>query len=126
MKLSIIMPVLNEVDTVAAVVARVQAVPIEQEIVLVNDASSDGTKEIVDRLASPCVKVVHHPINRGKGAGIRTGLEMATGDVVVIQDADLDYDPHDFLRLVEPIVAGRAHVVYGVRALDTQKTINGL
>jgi glycosyltransferase involved in cell wall biosynthesis len=84
MKLSIIMPVFNEVNTVAAVVARVQAVPIEQEIVLVNDASSDGTREIVDRLAAPCVKVVHHTFNRGKGAGIRTGFEMATGDVVVI------------------------------------------
>jgi len=123
MKLSIIMPVFNEVDTVAAVVARVQAVPIEQEIVLVNDASSDGTQEIVNRLASPCVKVVHHPINRGKGAGIRTGLEMATGDVVVIQDADLEYDPCDFLRLIEPIAAGQARVVYGVRPLDSQKTI---
>jgi glycosyltransferase involved in cell wall biosynthesis len=78
---------------------------------------------IVDRLASPCVKVVHHPINRGKGAGIRTGLAMATGDVMVIQDADLEYDPCDFQCLIEPSAAGQACVLYGVRPLASQKTI---
>jgi glycosyltransferase involved in cell wall biosynthesis len=123
MKLSIIMPVFNEVETVAAVVARVQSVPIEQEIVLVNDASSDGTREVVDSMASPCVQVVHHAMNRGKGAGIRTGLEAASGDLVVIQDADLEYDPFDLLRLIEPILGGRAQVVYGARDLGSQRTI---
>jgi dolichol-phosphate mannosyltransferase len=123
MKLSVIMPVFNEVRTVAQVVERVQAVPIEQEIVLVNDASSDGTREAVERLASPCVRVVHHSINRGKGAGIRTGLELATGDVVVVQDADLEYDPCDFMRLIEPLRGGQAQVVYGVRSLDSQRSI---
>jgi len=123
MKLSIIVPVFNEVQTIAAIVERVQAVPLEQEIVLVNDASSDGTGEIVDNLASRQVKVIHHAINRGKGAAIRTGIEAATGDVVVIQDADLEYDPSDFRRLLAPIVEGRASVVYGVRSLESQRPV---
>jgi len=123
MKLSIIVPVFNEVQTIAAIVERVQAVPLEQEIVLVNDASSDGTGEVVDYLASPQVKVIHHAINRGKGAAIRTGIEAATGDVVVIQDADLEYDPSDFRRLLAPIVEGRASVVYGVRSLESQRPV---
>jgi glycosyltransferase involved in cell wall biosynthesis len=123
MKLSILMPVFNEVETITTVVERVQAVPLEHEIVLVNDASSDGSSEIVDRLASPCVQVVHHPANRGKGAAVRSGLKVATGDVIVIQDADLEYDPRDFVRLIAPIAEGRAEVVYGVRALDSQKPV---
>lgn len=123
MKLSILMPVFNEADTVAEVVARVQAVPIDQEIVLVNDASSDGTHGIVDVLASERVKVIHHPVNRGKGAGIRTALEAATGDVVVVQDADFEYEPQDLPGLLEHIAAGRAGVVYGVRELDSQTPV---
>jgi len=123
MKLSILMPVFNEAPTIAAIVERVRAVPLDKEIVLVNDASSDGTHSIVEDLTGPDIKVIHHPINRGKGAAIRTGLEAATGDVVVIQDADLEYDPNDFPRLVAPIAEGNANVVYGVRSLDTQRTI---
>ncbi|HLB46095.1 MAG TPA: glycosyltransferase family 2 protein [Anaerolineales bacterium] len=123
MKLSILMPVFNEAPTIAAIVERVRAVPLDKEIVLVNDASSDGTHSIVEDLTGPDIKVIHHPINRGKGAAIRTGLEAATGDVVVIQDADLEYDPNDFPRLVAPIAEGKANVVYGVRSLDTQRTI---
>lgn len=123
MKLSVIVPVFNEVQTIAAIVERVQAVPLDQEIVLVDDASSDGTPEIMEILSSAHVKVIHHSINYGKGAAIRTGLEAATGDVVVIQDADLEYDPGDFLRLLEPIAEGRADVVYGVRPLGSQKFV---
>lgn len=123
MKLSIIMPVFNEETTIAAVVARVQAVALDQEIVLVNDASSDGTARIVDGLASPTVRVIHHPTNRGKGAAIRTALEAATGDVIVIQDADFEYDPQDLPRLLAPLAAGQAHVVYGVRSLESQKAV---
>src|SRR3990172_7094395 len=104
MKLSILIPVFNEAPTITAIVERVQAVPLEKEIVLVNDASSDGTHSIVDGLASPALKVIHHPINHGKGAAIRTGLEAASGDVIVIQDADLEYDPSDFSKLLAPIV----------------------
>ncbi|MEK7310542.1 MAG: glycosyltransferase family 2 protein [Chloroflexota bacterium] len=117
------MPVFNEAPTIAAIVERVRAVPLDKEIVLVNDASSDGTHSIVEDLAGPDIKVIHHPINRGKGAAIRTGLAAATGDVIVIQDADLEYDPNDFPRLVAPIAEGKANVVYGVRSLDTQRTI---
>ncbi len=117
------MPVFNEAPTIAAIVERVRAVPLDKEIVLVNDASSDGTYSIVEDFTGPDIKVIHHPINRGKGAAIRTGLEAATGDVVVIQDADLEYDPNDFPRLVAPIAEGKANVVYGVRSLDTQRTV---
>ncbi len=123
MKLSIIMPVFNEATTIAAVVARVQAVALDQEIVLVNDASSDGTAQIVDGLASPQVRVIHHPTNHGKGAAIRTALEAATGEVIVIQDADFEYDPQDLPRLLAPLAAGQADVVYGVRSLESQKAI---
>ena len=117
------MPVFNEAPTISLIVDRVQAVPLEKEIVLVNDASSDGSDKILDRLAGPGVKVIHHPSNHGKGAAIRTGMESATGEVIVIQDADLEYNPDDFLRLIQPIVEGRADVVYGVRALDSQRPI---
>ncbi len=123
MKLSILMPVFNEAPTIADVVARVRAVPLDHEIVLVNDASSDGTHAIVDALAGADLKVLHHPINHGKGAAIRTGLGETTGDVIVIQDADMEYDPQDFPRLLAPIAAGQADVVYGVRSLDSQRPI---
>ncbi len=123
MKLSILMPVFNEAATVADVVARVQAVPLDQEIVLVNDASSDGTHGIVDPLASDRIKVIHHRVNRGKGAAIRTALEAASGDVIVVQDADFEYNPQDLPRLLAPIEAGQAEVVYGVRSLATQRLV---
>jgi glycosyltransferase involved in cell wall biosynthesis len=122
-QLSILMPVFNEAPTIADIVERVKAVPIEKEIVLVNDASSDGSGSILDGLIGDCVKVIHHPINRGKGAAIRTGLEEATGDIIVIQDADLEYDPNDFPRLIQPILEGKTNVVYGVRSLETQRLI---
>ncbi|NUO83266.1 glycosyltransferase family 2 protein [candidate division KSB1 bacterium] len=123
MKLSILMPVFNEAQTIAAVVERVQAVPINQEIVLVDDASSDGTAGIVDRLVSRRVWVLHHATNQGKGAAVRTALAAATGDLIVIQDADFEYDPNDFVRMMAPIAAGEAEVVYGVRSLKSQHGI---
>ncbi|MFC2083695.1 glycosyltransferase family 2 protein [Bacteroidota bacterium] len=123
MKLSILMPAHNEVQTVAEIVERVLTVQLNQEIVIIDDGSSDGTSEVIDKLASSSVKVIHHATNKGKGAAIRTGLEAATGDVIVIQDADLEYDPYDLLRLIEPIRENRANVVYGVRSLASQKWI---
>ena len=123
MKLSVLMPVFNEVSTIAAVVERVQAVPIDQEIVLVNDASSDGTSEVVDQLAQSGVKIIHHRSNHGKGAAIRTALEAATGEVIVIQDADFEYDPQDLPGLMAVIAGGQADVVYGVRSLKSQKIL---
>ena len=123
MKLSVLMPAFNEAKTIQDVVARVQAVPLDLEIVLVNDASSDGTAGIVDDLASSNVRVLHHAVNRGKGAAIRTALDAATGDMVVIQDADLEYDPNDLVRLMAPLADGTAEVVYGVRSLHSQRLI---
>jgi len=123
MKLSVIIPVYNEVETIDAIVARVLEVPIEHEIVLVNDGSRDGSPEVIDRLSAPLVKVAHHAVNQGKGAAVQTGLKIASGDVVVIQDADLEYDPQDFTRLIRPILDGKADIVYGVRQLDTQKWV---
>jgi glycosyltransferase involved in cell wall biosynthesis len=123
MKLSILIPVFNEAQTIAAVVERVQAVPINQEIVLVDDASTDGTAGIVDQLASVRLRVMHHPANQGKGAAVRTALAAATGDLIVIQDADFEYAPNDFVRMMAPIAAGQAEVVYGVRSLESQHPI---
>jgi glycosyltransferase involved in cell wall biosynthesis len=117
------MPAFNEAKTIQDVVARVQAVPLDLEIVLVNDASSDGTAGIVDDLASSTVRVLHHAVNRGKGAAIRTALDAATGDMVVIQDADLEYDPNDLVQLMAPLADGTAEVVYGVRSLHSQRLI---
>ncbi len=123
MKLSVLIPVYNEVQTIAALVQRVLAVPLDQEIVLVDDGSSDGTSQVVDKLVSFRVNVIHYPTNQGKGAAVRSGLKAAIGDVIVIQDADLEYNPRDFLQLIEPITEGRADVVYGVRSLASQKLI---
>jgi len=121
MKLSIIIPVFNEASTVSEVIKRVQLVPVCKEIILVNDASSDGTFDIVNGFDPQEIKVVHHPVNRGKGVAICTGLKEASGNVIVIQDADLEYNPGDFLRLIKPIQEEKAKIVYGVRPLNTQK-----
>jgi glycosyltransferase involved in cell wall biosynthesis len=123
MRLSVVMPIHNEVGTLQAVVQRVQAVPLEKEIILVDDASTDGSSAIIDRLEAAGLLSIRHASNRGKGAAVRAGFDAATGEVVVVQDADLEYDPNDFLRLIEPIERGQADVVYGVRSLESQKTI---
>ena len=119
MKLSVLIPVHNEESTIEEVVRQVRAVDLgdaELELVIVDDASTDSTPARLDSLADlECVTVLTHPVNRGKGAAIRTALEAATGDYVIIQDADLEYDPGDYPRLLEPILAGRADVVYGSR-----------
>lgn len=122
MKLSIIVPVFNEEDTIEEIIARVSAVPLETELVLVNDASSDGSPAIMDRIAeNGRIRVLHHAINHGKGAAIATGLQHATGDVAVIQDADLEYNPNDFVPMLELLEKSGADVVYGVRNLKTQR-----
>ncbi|MCX7717555.1 MAG: glycosyltransferase [Candidatus Sumerlaeaceae bacterium] len=117
MRLSVIIPVFNEVDTLRKIVERVRAVDIPKEIILVDDYSTDGTRELYDSLRPMVDKIVLHDRNRGKGAAIRTGLEHVTGDVVIIQDADLEYDPQEYHLLLEPILAGRADAVYGSRFL---------
>ena len=115
--LSVIVPVFNERSTVAEIVRRMRSVelPIEREIVVVDDGSDDGTGAVLTQLRDSTVRVIAHPQNRGKGAAIRTGLESATGDLVLVQDADLEYDPEDWPRLLAPVLKGRARVVYGSR-----------
>ncbi len=118
-RLSILIPVFNEANTVGEILRRVRAADscgLEKEIVLVDDASTDGTSDVLKKLQTGAgVKVVSHPFNRGKGAALRTALEHATGDIILIQDADLEYDPSDYPNLLRPILDHRADVVYGSR-----------
>jgi glycosyltransferase involved in cell wall biosynthesis len=116
-KLSVIVPVFNERNTVAEIVRRMRTVdlPVDREIVIVDDGSDDGTRDVLTQLGDSTVRIVKHPFNRGKGAAIRTGLESSSGDVVLLQDADLEYDPEDWPKLLGPVLKGRARVVYGSR-----------
>ena len=115
-RLSVIVPVYNESSTVAGVVERLRKTGLPLQILLVDDGSQDGTERAVDQLAqSSDVTAIHHEKNRGKGAAIQTGVAAATGSVVVIQDADQEYDPADFRFLLQPILAGEADVAYGTR-----------
>jgi glycosyltransferase involved in cell wall biosynthesis len=116
--LSVVIPVYNERNTIREILRRVQAVPApRQEIILVDDCSTDGTREILKELAAeqPALVVVYHEKNQGKGAALRTGFQHATGQIVIVQDADLEYDPAQYPQLIQPIVDGKADVVYGSR-----------
>jgi len=132
LKLSVIIPVYNEIDTIAEITARVRAVRLDvptwenranetvahldREVVIVDDGSQDGTRDFLDTLrAEPDVKVIFHEENQGKGGAVWTGLQATTGDICLIQDADLEYDPRDYVRLLQPILEHRTHVVYGSR-----------
>lgn len=125
-KLSVIIPVYNEARTIATVVRRVLDVDVglDKEIIIVDDCSTDGTREVYPTLPAGGnnaeIRVVYHERNRGKGAAIRTALQHVTGDIVLIQDADLEYDPRDYPRLLAPILDGRADVVYGSRLLSSE------
>ena len=114
--LSIVIPVYNEEATVARVVSRVAALPLNSELVIVDDCSTDGTKAILDRVADlPNVRVISKDKNAGKGAALRTGFEHATGDFIIVQDADLEYDPRDIPPIIQPLLRGEADIVYGSR-----------
>ena len=116
MKLSIVIPVYNEAATIAQLIERVRAVPIPKEIIVVDDCSKDGTRSVLEALPpAEDLRRLYHEVNRGKGAALRTGFAAATGDVVVVQDADLEYDPNEYPKLLAPIADGRADVVFGSR-----------
>jgi len=116
---SVVIPVYNERDTIAEIVRRVQAVGVHHEIVIVDDYSLDGTRDVLLELAEQAdIRVIMHGYNRGKGAALRTGFAEVEGDVVVVQDADLEYDPQDYPKLLAPIESGQTDVVYGSRFLE--------
>jgi glycosyltransferase involved in cell wall biosynthesis len=116
LRLSVVVPVYNERQTIAEIVRRVRAVPIPKEIILVDDGSTDGTRDLLAAMdGQPDIKVLCHPRNRGKGAALRTGFAAASGDIVIVQDADLEYDPAQYVQLIQPIVEGVADAVFGSR-----------
>jgi len=123
MELSVLIPVYNEESSVRELLQRVLAVPCDKELVVVDDCSTDNTWDVLSTIDDPRVRVFRHEVNQGKGTAIRTALTHATGDWVIIQDADLEYDPNDYPRLLELVQSGKAQVVYGVRDLERQKTL---
>ncbi len=123
--LSVIVPVFNERSTVAEVIRRIRAVdlPVGVEVVVVDDGSSDGTDKVLAALGDSTVRVLSHAANAGKGAAIRTGMAVCRGDLVLVQDADLEYDPQDWPKLLDPILRGKARVVYGSRFTGERKNM---
>ncbi len=124
MKLSVLIPVFNEVNTVEEAIRRVRNNRLPKEIIVIDDGSTDGSRELLQRLDTETqgendplndLKILYQPFNQGKGAAIRSGIEHVTGDIVIIQDADLEYDPEDYTKLIGPILSGQADVVYGTR-----------
>jgi len=123
MKLSVLIPVFNEEESAKELLERVLSVPVDKEIVVVDDCSTDKTWEVLNSVQDPRVRIFRHEVNQGKGTGIRTALSHATGDMVIIQDADLEYDPNDYPKLLDPVLQGKSQVVYGVRDLSRQKAL---
>ena len=120
MKLSIVIPVYNEVDTIEKVIERVMDTPHSKELIIVDDCSTDGTRELLGKIKTDGIYIYYHDKNQGKGAALRTGFKMVQGDIVIIQDADMEYDPNDYAKLLEPIMCGKAEVVYGSRFLSNK------
>ena len=119
MKVSIVIPCYNERNTIEKIVEAVCNAPLEcREIIVVDDCSQDGTRTVLqERLSQVVDRIIYHPANRGKGAALRSGFEAATGDIILVQDADLEYDPADYPALLEPLVSGKADAVFGSRFL---------
>ncbi len=122
-KLSVVIPCYNEKENIRSIVEAVLASPVpDKEIIVVDDCSKDGTRTVLEEEIKPLVsKIIYHDINQGKGAALRTGFKAATGDVVIVQDADLEYDPKEYPRVVQPIFNGEAEVVYGSRFLHQKR-----
>ena len=116
MKISVIIPIYNEAATCIELINRVQAVSLEKEIIIVDDGSSDGTAELLSNIEG--ITLLTHSINQGKGAAVQTAIEHISGDLVILQDGDLEYDPEDYQKLIKPITAGEADVVFGSRWLN--------
>ena len=116
MRLSVVIPVYNEAGTILQILKKVKEASLDKEIIVVDDASTDGTRQLLEKFAEG-IKVLFHEVNQGKGAAIRTAIPHIAGDIVIIQDADLEYDPSEYRRLIAPILEGKADVVYGSRFL---------
>ncbi len=123
--LTVIVPVFNERSTVAEIIRRIRAVdiPLTVDVIVVDDGSSDGTDKVLAAVEDSTVRVISHTVNRGKGAAIRSALAVARGDLILIQDADLEYDPEDWPRMLDPILRGKARVVYGSRFTGERKNM---
>ncbi|WP_435355283.1 glycosyltransferase family 2 protein [Emticicia sp. SJ17W-69] len=120
MLLSVLIPAYNEVNNIEKILNKIGEIDIPKEIIVVDDGSSDGTRELLSRLKSDTLKIIFHEKNQGKGGAIRTAIRHATGKVIIIQDADLEYDPHDYYKLVPLVANGQEKVVYGSRFLNKQ------
>src|SRR6266571_4890962 len=122
MKLSVIVPAYNEKATIKEILTRIEKAPYDKEIIVVDDASTDGTRQVLEQMDAerlfPSARFIYHSVNQGKGAALRTGIREAAGDIVLIQDADLEYDPCEYGVLIQPIVTGLADAVYGSRFLS--------
>src|SRR2546423_6061109 len=124
MNLSVVIPVFNERDTVEQIVTAVRAADVEEiEIIVVDDASTDGTQQLLKEKIAPLAnKIIYQPLNRGKGAALRAGFAAATGDIILVQDADLEYSPEDYPTLLEPLLSGTADAVFGSRFMGGDRT----
>lgn len=123
MKLSILIPVYNEKDTILEIIRQIKKLASNTEIIITDDHSTDGTSQILKKINDKNVKVLYHDKNRGKGAALKTALAHATGEIIIIQDADLEYDPQDYKLLIKPIIEGKADVVYGSRFLGPHRNL---